>query len=338
MRTPPLRPLLWVLWLPVACARSGPTVPRTSLAGDGVVVLVEPGGGCGGGATVRAWGPAWGTDGASPAEVEADASGGLWLWFPLRSGLGEGQAALHLLGEVAMMPLGARPGEHELKLKPAPWPSDAQLSALDEALGPRLEAEAEAWAVGRFTLMDKDAVVGEIQIEGERAEVSVFDRGWLTPEPAPASLVTDGPDLVLSFPVEPSFQGDGAVLRVNVPTREVVVPADAAPTELDRTLRVEPGALSAEARAAAVAAAMAAADADELEATGRLATRLAVEARDADGDCRSLDRLDLSWALLLPGYSVTIVASGPVCEVRITPVIPQHGRRLKGRFGPDGRL
>ena len=52
---------------------------------------------------------------------------------------------------------------------------------------------------------------------------------------------------------------------------------------------------------------------------------------DVDGD-------DPSWALLLPGYSVTIVASGPVCEVRITPVIPQHGRRLKGRFGPDGRL
>lgn len=323
--------------LAAGCARGDATVAPASLAGGGATVLIEAGGGCGGGPTVRAWGPAWGTDGAAPAEVEADGAGGAWLWFPMRTGLGEGQAALHLLGEVAMLPLGARPGEHELRLKRAPWPTDADTAALDDALRPRLEAEAEAWAVGRFTLQDQGAVVGEIRIEGERAEVSVFDRTWLTPEPAPASLFADGPDLVLSFPVEPSFQGDGGVLRVNVPTREVVVPADAAPTELDRRLAVAPGGLSAEARAAAVAEAIARADADELEATGRLAQRLATEARSADGDCRGPDQLDPSWSLLLPGYDVRVVATGDTCEVRITPLIAQQGRRLKARFGPEGR-
>ena len=319
------------------CASRGPAVEPGSFASETASVLIEPGGGCGGGPSVRAWGPTWATEGAAPAEVEADEHGGVWLSFPMQTGLGQGQASLHVLGEVAVLPLGARSGEHELRLKRAPWPSAEEIERRDEAARATVAAEAEAWSLGHFLLQDQGQPVGEIQLQGDRAVVSVFDAVWLTPEPQPAQLQPDGPDLVLTFAVEPSFQGESGVLRLNVPTRSAVVPADVDPTEIDRQLTLALGELSAESRAAAVGEAMRRADALEAEATGALAQKLASAAHTLDGECRGLAQLDPSWGLLLAGYDVEIAPTGETCEVRVRPRVSQQGRRLKARFGPEGQ-
>lgn len=321
-----------LLPLLVACSSRGVSVEAGSFSGDGAALVVEPGGGCGGGPTVRAWGPTWGTNGAAPAQVEADGRGGVWLTFPLRTGLGEAEAAVHVLGDVATLPLGARAGEHDVRLKRAPWPSDEEMAAQDQRIGAAVAAELEAWSLGHFLLKDQGVVAGELQLQGDRAVVSVFDPIWLTPEPAPAQLRSDGPDLVLTFPVEPSFQGELGVLRVNVPSRTAVVPADQEPTELDRHLQVADGALSVEERASVVAQAVASADALEAAGTGELARKLAAAARTVDGECRDLSQLDPGWGLLFAGYDVDVSPGPTGCDVRVSPRIVQQGRRLKANF------
>lgn len=326
----------------LACAREQtPTLRTQGLVGDGVVGLIRAAeGGCGGGGpTVGLWGPTWGTDGEVPAEAIEEQPGVVWLWFPLETGLGEGQAALRLEGEQVRLPLGARRGEFDVLLRPTDGLPDG-LTEAAAAAATALERERLAWAEGRFLLLDGAEVVGDLQLRGEAPPlIAVYDAGWLTPERVSARRADEGADLLLSFPVEPSFQAEEAQIRVNVPTRDVVVPAGSAPTDLDRRLRLEPGTMDAERRANAIATARERSRALENAETSALAARLARAAASEHG-CLPLSALDPSWALLLRGYRVHIAeASVPGrdlrCVVEIEPEIIQHGRELRGRFGSD---
>lgn len=322
-----------------ACAPTSPDLGAPfGLAGAGVVGVVRPASaGCGGGGLeVGLWGPGWGTDGVVPAEVRLE-DGDPWLYFSLETGLGEGSAALRLRGETATLPLGARPGEFDVALGRGAVPKEAALARAEAEGAAAVATERQVWADGHFRLMDGGIVVGDLRFEGERAQISVYDATWITPIPADVPVTPDGADLVLAFPVEPALEGETAQVRVNAPTRAVVVPASAEPTELDRHLVLAPGEVPDAERAASMAAATAAADALERRRVVPLAVELAAAARTADGRCKRFAELGPDWELLLPGYEVhTGASAGGDCEVEIAPIVPQHGRRFRGRVNRSG--
>ena len=322
--------------LPACRAAPQPLAGTSGLRADGVVGVLraEDGAGCGAPTlSIGLWGPGWGTDGEVPAEASEEEPGVIWVWFPLQTGAGEGAAALRLEGEQARLPLGARAGEHDILMRRGPELPDG-LDAAAAASAAAVATERESWAKGAFLLMDGDAVVGDLQMRGEQAPIlAVYDAAWLTPDPVEAARRDEGADLLLSFPAEPSFGDEDALLRVNVPTREVVVPADATPTEYDRRLHLEPGAQAD--RPGAIAAAREASRALEQGQLDDLLPRLARAALRPDGSCADYGAVDPAWKLLLRGYDVAISAvsteAGPACAVEVEPSRKQHGRQLRAR-------
>lgn len=333
-----VRPPTALLFLGVACAeRQVAGTKPVGLVGEGVLGLVEGGqGGCDEGPLVGIWGPHWGTDGMVPAEVERDDGGVVWLDFPLMTGLGEGTASLRLEGAEATLPLGARAGEHDLTLKQTALPDPDAVTRAMAANAAALDAEQVAWSQGSFLLMDGETRTGDVQLLGDRATIAVYDAFWLTPRPQEATVASDGPEIVLDFPVEPSLEGEPGRIRLNVPTWSAVIPAEREPTELDRRLRLVAGTVDETTRASLQLAAETLADGIEREETGALARRLAAEARAPDGGCLSLKDLDAEWNLLFRGYEVAIYPSPEKssCLVELSPSVPQHGRHLRARFGP----
>ena len=262
----------------------------------------------------------------------------LWVEFPVQTGLGEGTMALRLQGEEIRLPLGARSGEFDLTLQRDPEPpGDDEIAAAAAQAAAAVERERAAWAAGAFLLKDRRETVGEVRFHGAEgaAMVSVHDTTWLTPEPATARRLDDGGDVLLSFPVEPSLEGEDGLLRVNLLTRSVVVPSGPVPDKaVDRRLGLVPGRLTAEARQAAVEAAVAATDAAERELLEEQAGALAEVAAERGGGCTSLAELGEPWTNLLAGYEVEIVTAegggGAGCAVRLAPVVSQHRRRFEG--------
>ncbi len=324
---------MWLMML--ACQRTAPLIAsRQTLAGEGVVAVLEPGGsGCGRAAQrVGVWGPDWGTDGlvAAAGAIDGDVQ---WLVFPIQTGVGEAEAALRMQGEDVRLPLGARPGEFAIPLHATPLTDEALAAHADRAAAQR-ELIAESWRKGRFLLMDGEEVVGEIALRGEEPPmVSVHDITWLTPEPVVAARLDDGGDLLLEFPVEPALEDESGLLRVNVLSRQVSVPVGAVPSAMDRLLRLEPGALTEAERQRAVQAAIEQSDAMEAAWLREQLAILARQSRTAEG-CRPIEEAGEAWAMVLAGYIARVVPEGEGCAVEVTPEIVQHRRRFSGRISP----
>lgn len=300
------------------------------LEADGVLGVVRDGGGCGGGLEVGIWGERWGTRGVVPAVAEEEESGDLWVWFPIQTALGDGEAALHLREDAAVLPLGARDGEFEVGLRRASPPDEATLAARAASNAVAVAEAQDAWAAGRFLLRSGERVVGDLRLAGTQAQIAVYDATWLTPRPVDTRISLEGADLVVSFPVEPSFQGERGVLRINSALWEAVVPMDQQATGLDRRLQLVPGERGPAERRAAVAEAAREADAIERASVQSLGARLAAEAWQ-DGACAAIGDLDPSWTVLFAGYNVEIVPEGGACVVVVSPTMSQQGRRFAGR-------
>jgi hypothetical protein len=313
-----------------------------TLSGDGVTGLlrVDAGGGCSEGrAEIGLWGPGFGTPGVVGASLVEESPGEVWAWFPLRTGVGEGEAALRIEGTVGRLPLGARPAEHDVHLRleqgvPAP-PEVERLASESRA---RLDAAERAWQAGRFQLLDGEALVGEVQLRGPDAAplVAVYDETWLSAGLVEADRADEGADLLLAFPVEPSLGGEKALVRINVPTGAVVVPTGEVPDALDRRLRLAPGEVDAATRAGRIEAARAAARETEHAQLLRLLPQLARSARGPDGTCRAPADVDPAWPLLLAGYDARVVPRGDGCLVEVEASPAQHGRRFRGAVDAGG--
>lgn len=291
--------------------------------------------------TVELYGPALSTGGAVPAQVSVEEQGLAWLYFPLQTALGEAEAAMRLQGAQAMLPLGARAGELELRLAATPGAADPQvLEAAAARSASSLEQARRDWQGGAFRLVQEDGrLVGEVQLRPDQAPVvAVYDRIWWTDGPVWADRGEEGPDILLAFPVQPALQGEEGLLRLNVPTSTAIVPADAVPTELDRRLALVAGVVTAQEREEAMHAARVEADQAEREAMIELARLLAVRARDADGACRPWQQVEPGLAELLVGYTVRVEEDAGRCVVDIEPELSQHRRRLRARIGPEGPL
>ena len=324
------------MWWMLACSvGSGVLETPFDLEGDGVIAHVRSAGGCGTNEVrVGLWGPRFGTDGEVRADVVSDPSGVTWLHFRVGTGLGEAIAALRLEGQSGVIPLGTRPGESELHLKRVELTRERLDRAAAESVL-AIEAEQNLWANGAFLLQADGKTVGEMRFRGDRSPiVSVHDTWWLTPRPVEGMLSADGAELVVGFDVEPSFQGEGGLLRVNVPLRTAVAPLGEVPVPEERRFALVPGTLEESARSASVQAAKDSADALERAFVEDTARRIGKEALDADGRCKAWTEFDESWTVLLPGYEIDVNQAGNICSVGVEPVRIQHGRRYRGVVTP----
>lgn len=303
-------------------------------------VHARPGGGCQPSSLeAELYGPSLHTAGTVPATVDVGEGGEIWLFVPVRTFLGDGTAALRIQGREALLPLGARPGEFDLHLAWTEGAADAEaLSTAAAAAVQQVEAGARAWQDGAFRLHDdQDQLVGEILLRGDApAAVSVHDRTWWTEGFTSADRFDDGPELVLSFGVQPALQDEDGMLRLNPSFSQAVVPADRLPTDVDRHLRLVPGAADPAERAAARERAVAEADAAERELLGEVGRELAVRARTPEGGCRSWQEAGPQLARVFAGYDVRIDPEGGECVVTVQPTLRQHRRRLSLRIDGAG--
>jgi len=229
------------------------------------------------------------------------------------------------------MPLGARSGEFDLVLtKTVGHAEPRALQQAEQTSMIGIAQEQATWEAGLFLLKDGAERVGEVVLRGEAPPmVSVHDLTWLTPEPVVAARADDGGDLLLVFPVEPTLEDEEALLRINVLTRQVVVPSQAVPSPVDRRLMLEPGELSEVERAQAIAAAVAAADAAERAWLYEAVPGLAKKVRRSGG-CARWEDLPAEWRLMLAGYEVEISEVDDECAIDIAPEWSQHRRRFSG--------
>ncbi|MEC8193588.1 MAG: hypothetical protein VX944_16260 [Myxococcota bacterium] len=320
--------MFWFL----ACSVGPPglDLPLT-LEGDGVVAEVTRDAGCNdGGVRIGLWGERFGTRGQTRADVVSEDDGSTWLHFRVDTGLGEAIAALRIQGNGAVLPLGARPGEAELLLKRVDALS-VDLVSFAGQTAERIKAEQALWQDGAFIIQSDEAVVGELQFRGDEPPViGVADAWWFTPRPVEASFATDGADLVITFDVEPSFEGEGAQIRVNVPTRAAVAPLGPVPVAEERRFTVKPGRLSADERADMQRRATMEADALERRYVDDMAKRLSAAALQPSGECAQWDELNEDWGVMFPGYTVDVQQRGSTCAVELEPTRVQHGRRYQG--------
>lgn len=300
--------------------------------GDGVHVMVTSDRGCGSkDVRVELWADGYATQGKAMADVVADKDGSTWLHFAVETGLGEAVAALRIEENSGVLPLGVRPGEHEVRLSKVPVDS-ISLQTVKEQSGLALKAARRAWQDGYFLLKKGDSTVGELRFRGDRPPlVGVFDPWWLTPRPVEASLSADGAELLVGFDVQPSLQGEGGLLRISVPLGRAVAPIGDVPVSEERTFELVPGSLSETDRTRLVEASIKAADAMEAELVQQQAYRLAEQALGPDGACLAWDEMVPRWGIMFMGYDVEIRQIETGCEVVIEPTHVQHGRRYRGR-------
>ncbi len=346
-----------LLW---ACAPEAPLLPgayglrslarpaegeRPEIAADSVlgVILVESGG-CGqGGLRIALAGPGLSTEGEVAAEVlppdPDEPAEAAWLRFPMRWPVGAGEGLLRLEGGRARLPLGLRAGEHDLQLV---WtegqPAAEALAGAEATAAAALRTGAAAWAAGRFSLRDASgALVGDVDFfDDTGVMVALYDATWTTGGRRVAARADEGGEILLTVPVEPSLEGESALLMVNLASGAVVVPSAETPQPEDRWLRLEPGGPTEAEREQALSAAGAAAEAAELEWLQTWAPRLAAHAWSPVG-CRPAEAVGEDWALMLRGYSLSIVANpSGGCDVQLDPSPPQHRRRLRALANTAG--
>jgi len=324
------------MWWMLACVAgtSGLNTPL-SLEGDGVVAHVtEERGWRRSEVRIGLWGERFGTDGNVRAAVIDDPDGSIWLHFPVETGLGVAVAAMRIEGDRAILPLGSRPGEFELHLKKASMQT-SDIDAKQAGFHTQLLAEQKAWREGSFLLMTDNGVAGELRFRGDSGPmVSVHDAWWLTPRPVEGSIESMGAEILVTFDVEPSFRGEDALVRVNVPLRTVVVPVGPVPVPEERSFRLESGSLTEAVRQQLIDKAMD--DSKVLEKTfiEELAPRLSVASQTDQGGCTQLPELADEWSMMLEGYAVQLVPSEKGCSVGIEPSRLQHGRRYRGVIQP----
>ncbi len=336
-----------VILLLAACS-SSPGLPLGSwvLEGHGALgeLRVEEKG-----ALIGLWGDSWGTPAeAVPARIIPDEQGAIWLHFSFVTGTGEGEAVLQADPELqrAFLPLGARKGELELVLAMQAGTMEAQRRTRAQAqLAAGLAQRQQAWRDGRFRLLDEDGtLLGGLQLLPEkRANVEFFSAGLLTEGPVAAGRRSDGPDLLLQFAVQPSFDDEPGLLRLNLPTMRAVLPMASRPHPDDRWLGVSPGWFTEEERAERLTAARREALLQERSVLSRLAPALsaaALQARTAaeDGACPGIEELGETWTTLLADYRVRLEATAGDCVVLLEPKTIQHGRRIALRATAAGIL
>ena len=247
----------------------------------------------------------------------------LWLFFPLKTGQGEGEAALRFQGNEAMLPLGARRGEFEVYFS-AENNKEESLDVWKERSINNVEKEIAYWRQGDFLLKVDDNLLGVWSDH----KLRVFDAHWLTPSPVTVIPQIEGADILLKFPIEPSFHNEDGLLRINIPLRKVSVPISQQVDPLDRAMEIVPGTVSQ-------------AEIDKKVQEAILTANQKEEAFVSDlirdtflsGSCEQLVTVDLNHQPIWKGYKLEwMLVSKDKCALSIEAMPNQHRRRLKRTF------
>ena len=275
----------------VGCGGSS-TVPQGSWVIQGHGIL----GGLWGQAdalTVQLQSEAWSTGPEPvPARLVYDEDGSTWSYFSVETAAGPAEAALELDLEAGRgrLPLGFRDGEHVFVLTLTPG------TPASPSPTPGLSELAQAWAKGGFTLRDGsgDLTGALVLLPGGGAQVQLVTPTALTDGRVAAASKSEGPDLLLAFPVEPQFADENGLMRLNLPTMKLVLPVDHQPHPNDHWLEVSAGPPDPEQLAARIQQVRK----EALQAEKALLTRLgpelsgaALEHRSERGQCPSVEEL-----------------------------------------------
>ena len=266
------------------------------------------------------------TDGCVESSIVVDQNGASWITSPVQTALGEVSLRYRVQGKEILFPLGARENEHtrsglftkEQDFAPEVW---TKFSA-------QFVQNTKAWERGQFGLFREEVLVGVIEFHGNLSPMlSVFDQYWLTPDPVSAELMTDGPDLVLQFPIEPSFVDELGLLRVNVLTNVATIPSDNAPKPIDLQLALKSYVPTAERLGERKREAIN----DSIEREKKWINRNISSLKpQISSDCELRD-LAPRWH----GYRLHVSVIDGDCTVKISPEVVQHRRRFVGQFSVE---
>ena len=247
----------------------------------------------------------------------------LWLYFPIETGRGEGDAALRFQGNEAMLPLGARRGEFEEYFVVQKGEKIA-LSEREKSSIQSVEKEKQSWKEASFLIQSGGETLGVL----EKNMLQVFDTHWFMPEPYPIVPRYEGADMILKFPIEPNFHGEEAMIRINMPLRKAVVPIALDASPLDRQLELEPGALSSSEKQELMDKAIQ--KANDLEQKFVQDQILSIF---AGRTCVELVKISLEEEPIWKGYALNwSLLPHNDCVLSIEGAPLQHRRRFQGRF------
>ena len=276
-------------------------------------------------AFVELYGDRWTTHKPVLAEVEKNEEM-LWLYFSLETGQGEGTAAIRFQGEEVMLPLGARRGEFEVFFS-ATQSNEVDTSEWKKKSAISVQKENEYWKQGEFLISTGHDIVGVLT----KNYIMVFDEHWYTPVPVVPQRKIKGADWILSFPIEPSFHGELAQIRINLPLRDISVPISRQVDTLDRHLSLVPGSLAIEAREKRISSA-------KEKANRREEQFVLDQVRNifSSGTCLELAKSNFGELPIWKGYRLEWhLLANKECALEVEGAPLQHRRHLHRTFTKD---
>lgn len=331
-----------MLWLLLACwgGKATQALPDGdwALQGDDVVGLLQV-------IDDDCWIGLWGT-GFRTGETVAGCqsfleAGRIELLFSLELGAGDASASAWTTPEMErlVLPLGSRPGEHELSLTIRPqMPSSPLLSAAQKNASATLAASKRLWSHSVFRLEESGELVGEVFLpSGGPPELQLYSSRWMTRGRVKATLVEKGPDLWLSFDLMPSLKEESGLLILNRATNKGVLPLFESPVPGEQSFVLVDRPVSAEEREVAIASSMESALLMEKAVTERLAQESFDRA--VAMDCPSwteIEEQQSGLAFGFEGYAVSTQKEGEDCVLSLEPRPVQLGRRLAIRVRSEG--
>jgi hypothetical protein len=286
------------------------------------------------------------TNGWERAEIELEKEGGFWAFFDIETAMDTAHAAMRVQGKEARLPLGARRGEFDLIFEIESTSVD--IKKIEELIvnetptrKGNLKMQKDFWALRHHIIVEKkqvnpnssiptseEKIVGYINWDTEQIEV--FDASWYTPDPQNFTREVEGGDILLSFDIEPSFQGEQGLIRCNIVTREITIPSSSIPSSLDRRLYIKEAPLDLDLDLDLDLQkhkkdAQKQADKTELKWIEKQAPLLIQSLENTCTSWKNQNILD-SWL----GYRFETKKQPLGCQIQIIPDPPQHRRRFHG--------
>ena len=279
------------------------------------------------------------TNGWQQTEIEIESEGGFWAFFDIETAMDTAQAALRIQGSEARLPLGARRGEFDLvfEMKPSTkQKQDIDISIEKNTLQRQqhIENQRQFWSLQKHVLVEQIQNTPQIVgiIDWEQEQIDVFDATWYTSSPQNFEKELEGGDILLRFDVEPSFQGEQALIRCNIIKREVTIPSSIIPSVLDRRLYLMEPTIDLDLQLYKKEAQMKAKEAEYLWIT----ENAHMLQQSLQNDCMSWKDQSIldSWL----GYRFETKKTTEGCHIEIIPDPPQHQRYFQGIINHVGTV
>ena len=256
------------------------------------------------------------------------------FYVPVQTGIGK--ATIHMRWDENQLsiPLGERAKEFDQIFATTNGTiAPERLSSAVLVSRVSVEQEEEMWKTGTFSLMDDaNRIHGAIVFEySETARIFLFDSYWYTPDIVYTDIETIGAEMLLSFPIEPSFADEQTYVRIQPFLRTLVIPSGYFPDDADIRYTLSPNPPNFE---------MLQQMAQEV-----VAQSVEEEAKWVEGQSqnilRNLQQQErcVQWKealltepekLLWLGYTIESRWSQTECVLHVEPVLLQHRRRFIG--------